>query len=178
MPLTPAQSDSFAHPGARSGIRYTSPVIFPATTANAIAANVIYWQPIRLPGAIIDRIGLNITAGAAGTCRPGLYTNVNGVPSARIVDGGELDTTNIAEIEATITALTLPLAWVWMGVVFSATPSVTVGTGCNSYILGCAEVSVARRGLASTFAYAALPATAPAIASFQTNAPVLYVRKS
>ena len=175
--------------GAPLGIRssftsyYTSPAILISATTAAMIANTLYAQPIKLPGSTIDRIGINVTTGAAGACRLGIYSNKDngtnaGMPGKLLVDCGTVDTTSIAFVEATFTALQLSNRFVWLVAVFNATPSCTIGTGANTGLLGASSVTAASRGLLGTFTYGALPATVPTITGFAAQPPIMYVRKS
>lgn len=175
--------------GAPLGIRssftsyHTSPVIQVSTTAAAVVANILYAQPIKLPGSTIDRIGVNVTTGAAGACRLGIYSNKDnganaGMPDKLLVDCGTVDTTSIAFVEATFTALQLSNRFVWLVVVFNATPACTIGTAANTGLLGASSVTTASRGLLGAFTYGALPATVPTITGFASLSPIIYVRKS
>jgi len=140
---------------------YTSPATISSATAVAMSANVIYYQPFNLTGMPIDRIGINVTAGSAGLCRLGIYTNANGAPGTLILDAGTVDTTSIALVEATIATTYLPGTWVWLCAVFNATPTVTIGSLGTGAIIGAATFG-GSRGLSATFAFAALTAAAPA----------------
>src|SRR5690348_6482347 len=96
-----AARDRVSHPGIRTGNYYLSQSVLPSSTALAISADNIYYQPIALVGTV-NRIGVEVTAGAAGAARLGLYTNNNGIPGTLILDCGTVDVTNIALVEATI----------------------------------------------------------------------------
>jgi hypothetical protein len=162
---------------------YTSPVILLSATTAAMIANILYAQPIRLPNSTIDRIGINVTTGAAGACRLGIYSNKDngtnaGMPDQLLVDCGTVDTTSIAFVEASFTALKLSSRFVWLVAVFNATPTCTIGTGANTALLGASSVTGASRGLLGTFTYGALPTTSPTITGFAAQPPVMYVRKS
>lgn len=177
MPLyLPGSSPS---PGYRQGAYYTSPVIAHSSTASAPSANFVYAQPLNLPGAVIDRIAIEVTVGVAGLARLGLYTNNNGVPGSLIVDAGTVDTTNVATIEATIALTTLP-EWVWAVAVFNAAPTVRVGTPAASHIVGGASFGANNRGITAALTFGALPASAPTAASWSSavGAPIVAVRKS
>src|SRR5690349_11575522 len=96
-----AARDRVSHPGIRTGNYYLSLALTPSVTTSTLAANNIYFQPIALSGTV-NRIGLEVTSGAAGLARFGLYTNNGGVPGSLILDCGTVDVTSIALVEATI----------------------------------------------------------------------------
>lgn len=166
--------------GVRSGFTsyFSSPTVLISTTTSAVVANILYYQPIYLPNQTIDRIGIETTAGTAGNCRVGLYTNVDGMPGTLIIDGGAINTASSAVLEATISATTLPAAWVWMAAIFDATPTVRVGTGANNWLLGSGSTSVLSRGLSVSSTYGALSATAVAPTQYVSVSPMIFVRKS
>lgn len=171
------------HPGVRDSSivtsYYCSANIFPTNATAAVTADLLICQLFFMPGQFVDRVGINVTTGAAGACRLGLYTNSAAVvPGTLIADYGTVDTTNIAVVEATISQ-TFPNAWVWACAVFNATPTVTVGVGNNSYLLGNNVVNGSMRlGLHGAFTYGALPAAAPTMTNMSTVAPMIFFRKT
>lgn len=170
---------SRAHPGLRSAITayYTAATVLHGAATMTPTASNLYYQPFYLPKMTIDRIAIEITTGAAGLARLGLYNNANGGPTSLILDAGTVDTTNIAVVEATISALTLPDDWVWAAVVFNATPVVRAGSADNSWILGATNTTQGRSSLSTGFAFAALPNPATAPASYIVG-PAVFLRKS
>lgn len=167
-------------PSSVSTRYYFSPSVLPAATASAILADRAYYQPMLFPGMLIDRIGVEVTTGAAGLCRLGIYSNLNGAPDTLILDAGTVDTTNIAVVEATITALYLPAAWVWVCALFNATPTMRVGSGnSGGTLVGASSFQANPRGSIATLAFAALPAAA-SLVSYNpvTQAPMISVRKT
>lgn len=166
--------------GARNAFTsyYVSPVILISTTTSAVVANILYYQPIYLPNFTIDRIGIDVTTGAAGNCRLGLYTSSAGMPSRLILDCGTVDTTGIATVEATIAATQLPSDWVWMASVFDATPTCRVGTAASPFLLGSGSMSVPSRGLTVSSTYGTMATTAVAPTQFAAVSPMMFVRKS
>lgn len=158
---------------------YCSPCVNPGAGVATMVANRLYYQPIYLPNQVVDRIGIDVTTGAAGACRLGLYTSTNINPSTLILDCGTVDTTSIATVEATFTATTLPADWVWLAAVFNATPAVrSGGVAYSPHILGLSGTTAASKGLLATFTYGSLPSTATAPTQHVTNTPVIYLRKS
>ena len=166
------------HPGIRSSFTtyYLPATSISSTTTSAIAANTLYFLPHNLPGGLVDRIGIEVTSGSAGAARLGIYANENGAPGALILDCGTVDTTGIAIVEATFTAIRLP-EWVWAAVVSDATPTLRVGAQTASNIIGATTPSGTARGLTRAFSYAALPATGAAT-GVSNVAPIVFFRKS
>jgi hypothetical protein len=157
---------------------YMSPVILPSATAAAVLANRVYFQPIILANQVVDRIGIEVTTGAAGNCRLGLYTNAGGMPNALILDCGTVDTTSIATVEASFTALRLPPAWVWLAAVFDATPTCRIGSATAADILGTSAVGGVNRSISAAFTYGTLPSTATTPTAFTAQAAAVFLRKS
>jgi hypothetical protein len=176
----PLYSAIRSHPGIRSAFTtYYSPAsILISSTSTAVAANAIYYLPFCIPNVVFDRIGIEVTTGAAGAARLGLYTNDGGMPGALILDAGTVDTTNIAIVEATITARAASDEWIWAAAVFDATPTCRNGTASGSSFLGSTSTSSGQRGLTAAFSYAALPAAAPTATGGSTAAPMVFLRKS
>jgi hypothetical protein len=172
-------------PGIRSSFTsyYVSQVVNMTTTTGAVTANFMYMQPIRLGRVTVDRIGINVTTGAAGLCRLGIYAN-DGVgtnasqPGRLLLDCGTVDTTSIAFVEASFTAMMLPDEYVWMVAVFNAAPTVTIGGAGGTSVLGTSSTTLAFRGLLSAFTYGTLPTTAPSATGFTATCPVMFLRKS
>jgi hypothetical protein len=166
------------HPGVRTGtIYYTSQAIINSATTAAAAANALYYQPISLVGSV-NRIGIEVTTGAAGACRLGIYSNLLGLPDALILDAGTVDTTNIAIVEATITALPLDGKWVWLAAIFDAAPTCRTGSAASPSILGASTPSSTARGLVVARTYGALPAAAPAPTGFSSAGPAVFLRST
>jgi hypothetical protein len=164
------------HPGVRTGtIYYTSQAIINSTATVAAAANTLYYQPISVVGSV-NRIGIEVTTGAAGACRLGFYSNLNGLPSSLILDAGTVDVTNIAVVEATIASMTFNGEWVWLAAILDATPTCRCGAAANTGILGSGAPSTTARSLLIARAYGALPAAAPAPSGFSNTGPAVFLR--
>lgn len=170
------------HLGIRNAFTtyYTPLSILPAATTAAVAANRAYYVPFDLGPALIDRISIQVTVGAAGNVVLALYTNVNGMPSALIAAASAQSTGSIAVVEASITALTLPDAPFWVLAHFDATPTVVVGTAQANDLLGSGFLNGASRGLIKTSeTYAATaPATAYVPDALSSTAPIIGLRKA
>jgi len=167
--------DPVLHPGIRLNNYYMAASVIPSTAVATISANSIYYQPISITGTI-NRIGIEITTGAAGAARLGLYTNNGGIPGTLILDGGTVDTTNIAIVEATISDMVLRGEWIWLAVVSNATPACRAGAVGTAMIAGASTPSAGIRGYVGTLAYAALPVAAPAIVSVSSVGPAVWLR--
>lgn len=164
------------HPGVRTSVYYLAASVTPSSAVATVATNSIYYQPISLVGSL-NRIGIEITTGAAGACRLGLYTNNAGVPGTLILDCGTVDTTSIAIVEATFAAQTLKGEWVWMASVFNATPTCRAGVaGGQSGIMGSSTPSAGIRSLLGSLTYGALPTTAPAVTFVSSVGPAVFLR--
>lgn len=181
MPLTnPAPR---AHPGVRSAFAsyYTPAHLVVATTTVAVVADRIYYTPILIDG-IVDRIGIDVTVGVAGSCRLGIYRgNRDGMPGALLVDAGTVSTAAVATVEASFTAMSLR-GTVWLAAWFNAAPTVRCFSNTNGsggVIGNDAMDGVPDRGLivTSTFGTYANPATAPTGFS-GTGGPAVFLRKS
>jgi hypothetical protein len=177
MELFRPQTPPFALPVRAN--RYYLPVSLVAgTSTSAVVANTVFYLPHYLPGATVNRIGIEVTTGAAGAARLGFYADDGaGLPGALILDAGTVDTTSNANVEASFTARTLPNGIVWAAVVFDATPTCRNGTAANSFLLGLATPSATQRGYQATLTYGALPATA-SLASLGSSgiAPAVWFR--
>jgi hypothetical protein len=167
--------DPVVHPGIRTNNYYMAASVLPSTAVATIVVNSLYYQPIAITGTI-NRIGIEITTGAAGLARLGLYTNNNGIPGTLILDAGTVDTTSIALVEATIPDMVLRGEWMWMAVVSNAAPACRCGTVGPAMVAGSTTPSAGIRGYVANFTYGALPTTATAIASVSGVGPAVWLR--
>lgn len=158
---------------------YCAENILQSATALAAVANQIYYQQFHLPNQVVDRIGINVTAGSAGAARLGLYAdNGAGMPGSLILDCGTVDTTSIATVEASFTAVRLPPGRFWSAAVFNATPTCTMGTAAGSAAFGTSAPGIAYRALVGASTYGVLASTAVAPTTYVGNAPMVFLRKS
>lgn len=171
-PLIPPQ------PGVIPGMYYISQGLTMANTSITITAGRAHYQPIFLPG-IVDTMTMEVTTGAAGAARLGIYRDSGGLPGALLQDFGTIDTTSNAVLPVSFTALRLPWDWVWMCSVFNATPGMRAATGGIASVAGQTSTSAGHRGYIATLAYDVLPATA-ALGSFTSsaNVPLMFLSKS
>lgn len=133
-----------------------------ATDTLVLTANRFYAAPFicRYP-ATFTRIGLEVTTGAAGGARVGIYRAAAGVPTSLVVDSGALDTTNIAKVEGTIST-SLSVGMYFLAVVSNATATVRASAPTaaipQAYIGGPApDGGSANTHFYRSFTYAALP---------------------
>jgi hypothetical protein len=178
MPMSGGKTTPYVGTSVAISPRYWIPCSIQLTSGTSVVSpDRLYAQPLNLPGLTIDRLGIEVTAGAAGLCRIGLYTNDNGVPGALIADGGAIDTTSVAIVEANIQSLVLP-EWCWVAAVYNAAPTCRAGLGIQSPI-GTSSPGSQPRGLISTGvqAFGTLPLSAPSM-SFVSTMGLMFVRKS
>lgn len=95
----------------------------------ALAANRLYATPFFVARKMtFDRIAVNVTTGAAGAMRLGVYNDSAGAPGSLKSDCGTVDTTNVAVVAVTI-SLQLTKGWYWLAGVCDATPSISKSAG-------------------------------------------------
>ena len=154
-----------------SGRYYCAPPIDRLTGQIAPGANVLWLTPALFPEAVtIDRLCENVLVNAAGAkLRLGYYTDVNGVPTALVVDSGELDASTTGE-KAAVVAATLGPGVLWRAVFCN---HATVELPC--YNAGTPVGGASRSGavdnlsLSAALTFAALPATAPTMTGEQNR---------
>ena len=156
---------------------YFADNITPSSATVSAVAGRMYAQPFNRPGQTFDRIGVEVTAGAAGSCRLGMYADGGGAPGALIEDYGTVSTTSIAVVEYTLAAKTFPNKRVWLVALFEAAPDCRAGGATNANTIGAASTTTAPRGYIITQAYGALPGTAPA-GTRTSNCPAILIRKT
>ena len=154
-----------------------------ATTS--LPGNIIKFYKIYIANAItVSRLGINVTA--AGTIgskgRLGIYSDLNGFPSALILDSGEFTCDAIAPKTQTGLSGTVPAGVAWLCSVNNSVLNVTFNSHpiSNLYPLG----SLAPNGgtnanythYSGTFTYAALPANTSALtlSLLTTGVPAVY----
>lgn len=164
------------HPGYLSGSFYQAvPGIYPSTTGITVGNNILYAHPLVLPRpARVGGLVCNVTTGAVGAARMGLYATSGAKPSSLIAEASTIsDTNSISTFNPTFsTPPTLSPGIYWIGIVFSGIPTLTrfggspnafggfswwIGTATAASLYGTA---VGRNGgyqVAHT--YGALPAT-------------------
>jgi len=172
-PSTPGYATNFYYGDAHNAYN---------ATGNAVVADRLYCTPIFIGAkTTFTRIGIDVTTGAAGAARLGIYNNSADNPGALVLDAGTVDTTSTAVVEATISQELQP-GWYWMASVFNATPGVRGGatSGSVGVFLGFGFSGVpgtAGEATYRAFTYAVLPdpfSTVTRAAS--TTAPLMWLR--
>ena len=167
-------------PGMRASRYYGS---FPAaaTTTFAITANRLYYFPFFVPDATtFTRIGINVTTGAAGNARLGIYNNSNGIPSgAPLLDAGTVDVSTTGEKEIVISQA-LPVGWHWLALVSDAAPTLTAENLATAVLL-CNVGSLSGSAgnvthVQQTFTFAALPTPSSITGANLTTPPRIWLR--
>lgn len=152
-----------------------------STPAAAMVANTLYGTPFvcRYP-TTFTRIGIDVTTGAAGLARLGIYQVTGGLPAALVLDAGTVDTTSIATVEATISQF-LPMGVYVLAAIFNATPTVRVNNGNGALLIphtgGSTPTGGSIAALSRSVAFGALPATFGAVTYIATgNVPGEWLR--
>lgn len=122
-PFTPDNSSLWDMP-------HTSATSYTTVT---LTANRLYAVPYIVGRAVArTKIGINVTTGVAGSARLGIYAeSATGQPGALIVDAGTVDITSIAQVDATISSLTLAPGRYFLAVVGSAGAAVSAIANTN-----------------------------------------------
>jgi hypothetical protein len=151
-----------------------------AQTTGTISANVLHAMPFLAPprGGTLDRLAFEVTSGATGNGRVGLYANVLGAndvyPGALVVDSGVIALTNALKTAAVSVAL-VPNALYWIGLVLSANNTCrTLPVGGVLGFLGIdasGAGSTPNTGITVSHAFAALPDPFTAAGAYITSAP-------
>jgi len=139
-------------------------------------AGVIRAVPFQMSrAAILAKLYLNVTTGAGvgGVARCGIYRATsapNQYPSSLVVDSGELDTSAIAVLSATVSAALAPgYYWAcWLGGVANAAYSIPAVGGRQVQLGSPSTIATLYNSISVAFAYAALPATFPGSAAAGT----------
>jgi hypothetical protein len=151
----------------------------------SLPGNIIKFYKIYIANAItVTRLGCNVTnAGTAGSRgRLGIYSDVNGYPSALILDSGEFTCDSIAGKTLTGLSGTLPAGVAWLCSVNNSVANVTFSSHPVSNLYPLASLAPAGGNNANythysgTFTYAALPANTSALtlSLLTTTVPAVY----
>lgn len=165
--------------------QYMLPVGISVTSSTKLlVANEYSAIPITIDQTMtLDRISFRVETLAAGkVARAGIYTDLNGVPSKLVVDGGEISVATTGAKEATISTVLAPGTY-WLVLISDGAPTVLgadVGTA-NQWMVGLGSTLQYKNGYwtkAST--YGALPATFPASPAYSGSgtAPGVWLRPS
>lgn len=132
-----------------------------ALTTLAVTAGVLYACPIFVSTTTtLTAIGIEVTTGATGNVKLGMYLDSSGTPGALRFDAGAVSTATPAAFKSIAISQVLTPAWYWLAGVFSATPTVRALTTANSlHLLGFSSGTdtVIHTGVSVAFSYAALP---------------------
>lgn len=157
---------------------YTGINFAPGSGTTGVTVNRLYASPVALGGSLVNRIGVEIQSSAAGNVRCGLYLNdpATGGPTGEpFLGGGELDASVAAIIEEAVPLTELP-KFCWFVSVFSATPTVRLGTADNGAQLGSLVPSTNYRGIYAAYTYGALPKLPITWTSYSAVAPMPLLR--
>jgi hypothetical protein len=164
---------------------------YPANMANCSALgtgsftlNTLYALPFIAPmrPANVDQIDLEVTSGATGNGRLGIYKNKNEgsiYPGALAYRSSSLALSN-AIISAVPTKTLTPGELYWLAICLSATNTLRAfGQIASLPTLGMLRTGVVwNTGISVAFTYAALPDPFPASGAHMTNATVPVMRRS
>lgn len=146
-------------------------------TTGVVVANRLYAFPLETgDGGKLDVLAINVTTGAAGNARAGIYASdpTSGLPKVLLYDSGNLDTTG-AGVKQVNPALVLPRnAVVWLAAVFSATPTLRAMAVGGAVPLGlpAAMGTAPVLGVYCPHVFAALPAAFDAGGAYVANSAV------
>ena len=180
-----ASAPSVALNGGHAANKYYGISGYTDTAGSTVFANNLYFHPIIVTAqTTFTRIGLNITTGAAGNGRFGIYSMSDGQPSALVADLGTISTASTGEVELTISqsldAGTYCLAFVCSNN-FSATQADIVDSGVASLVWGIDGFDVsaeANKQGPVAFTYGALPNPPTGLGNYTTNNGLLmWLRK-
>jgi hypothetical protein len=116
---------------ATNGSYFTGDMAGAVTTKSAI--NTSYLIRVFIPRAMtVDRIGLEVTTLLnPSTIRLAIYTDVNDVPTALVLDAGTIDSSTTGYKEITISQ-SLNAGWVWLGCCCSSGTPVVKGSALST----------------------------------------------
>lgn len=127
-----------------------------------VTADQLYTHPFMVAvTTTFTRIGINVTTGAAGNARLGIYNFENGVATTLVLDAGTVSTATTGDKEVIISQ-ELPPGIYCVAVIFDATPTVgesAVDYLTQSYLIGGGASTSGITGHYETRSYGALPAT-------------------
>jgi len=124
-----------------------------------VTANKLYGQLIWVPNLITaTALIVQVTTGAAGNVRLGIYNDSSGAPGSLLLDGGTTTTTAAAVKTITISQSLSPGLY-WLAAVFDAAPTCRLAAGATNVNLGFSSNTdtTLHMGVDVAFTYAALP---------------------
>jgi len=173
--------------GWPTGRYATNNFLFGSTAASqTLSANTVYYTPWRCPQSVtIDRIAIEISTGAAGNARIGIYNSLSSdYPGTLLLDAGTVDTTAAAVKELTISQALTGGVLYWLALHPSAGPQARGAAGGGILTMTRAD-TVSGFGMAriyESYAYASgLPTTAtttPTDGSDTAYPPVFWMRRA
>jgi hypothetical protein len=127
----------------------------------AVVANTFYASIFSRP-IYTDGITVEVTTLAAGNCRLGIYTDIDGRPGALIEEAAAVTTGSTGLKTGTFAAARRINEPVWLATVFDATPTMGKMAVTNSAPFGNSTLGSSSGGMGNqltrTFTYGALPA--------------------
>lgn len=138
---------------------------WPAAGTFTIVANQLYARPFSISESIsFTKIGINVQVLSAGNARLGIYTWVDGLPAALVLDAGTVSTGSTGDKEIAITQ-TLTAGAYGLAIICNATPTLRglqtePAITCNYF--GWNDTSASAGNPSDVYesrAYGALPAT-------------------
>lgn len=173
-----ATINPYPNNGYRASAYYNGLGYFVSGTLQ-VTADILYCRPFIVTStAAFTRIGLEVTATAAGNARMGIYNWANGVATTLVVDLGTVDASGTGEKEVTISQTLAPGIY-GIAVVFDNTPTVaTVGrdTGFAHDFFGGAAANQQIGRITGAHTYAALPSPFPSATYSGTAPPQVWMR--
>lgn len=171
-----------SHPGFVASRFYPPYGMIAGSPTTAGSATTLYYLFFAVPVAqTFTKIGINITSGATGNCRLGIY-NCATIPTTLVVDGGTVALSGTGVVSATINQ-SLASGGYFLAVIVDNTSVNVSGVGTVPtlmewlYGIGATVTGSAPGGYASTgVTFGALPTPAPSPAiSSSPNIPCIFL---
>ena len=160
-------------PSPLTGRLYGSLLSIGALATGAVAIDTLYATPIGISLAVtLTVLGIEVTTGAAGNVRIGIYRYSAGAPGALLVDSGAISTATPAAFKSAAISLAIVPDVYCLTAVFSATPTVRMLTAASClHGLGSSSGTDTNihAGISVAFTYAALPDPFPAGSALYTG---------
>lgn len=157
------------------GRLYNNSLAVGATATVAHTADTLFATPVYVPAtATYTVLGMEITTGASGSMRLGIYTDVGGTPSALVVDAGVVFTSTPAQFRSVTISQTLTPGWYWLASVSTAGPTVRATTATAALqLLGFSSGTdtTVHAGWSASLVYTTLPSTFTGGGSLMTTNP-------
>jgi hypothetical protein len=128
----------------------------------AATADKLYLTPFSVEEyETLDRLGLRVTAAAAGSCRLGIYAlDLHALTGSLVLDAGTVSTGTTGVKTLSVSAALSP-GWYGLASVFEAAPTIAQNPVSNqSPVLGVgADLSTRQHTISAAFTFDALPST-------------------